>query len=49
MKSTRKGIAVLLLAGMVCGLCACGKKEPIRIASKPMTEQYILTDRKSVV
>lgn len=29
---------------MVWGLCACGKKEPVKIASKPMTEQYILTE-----
>ena len=44
MKNLKKKLAVLILAGMVCGLCACGKKEPIRIASKPMTEQYILTE-----
>ena len=47
MKSTKrikKGIAVLALAGMVCGLGACGEKETIKIASKPMTEQYILTE-----
>ena len=47
MKNTnriKKGIAVLALAGMVCGLGACGEKETIKIASKPMTEQYILTE-----
>lgn len=40
----KKGIAALLLACMAIGLSACGKQEPIRIASKPMTEQYILTE-----
>lgn len=40
----KKGIVVLALIGMACGLCACGKKETIKIASKPMTEQYILTE-----
>lgn len=29
---------------MALGLTACGGKEPIKIASKPMTEQYILTE-----
>ena len=32
------------MAWIVLGLSACGKQEPIRIASKPMTEQYILTE-----
>ena len=40
----KKGIALLLLCGMVSGICGCGKKEAIKIASKPMTEQYILTE-----
>lgn len=40
----KKTVSVLLLTCMVCGLCACGKKEPVKIASKPMTEQYILTE-----
>lgn len=40
----KKGIAALLLACMAIGLSACGKQEPIKIASKPMTEQYILTE-----
>lgn len=40
----KKRIATLLLACMAIGLSACGKQEPIRIASKPMTEQYILTE-----
>lgn len=40
----KRGITLLLLAGMILGICACGKKESIKIASKPMTEQYILTE-----
>ena len=32
----------MLLAALF--MCACGKKESIQIASKPMTEQYILTE-----
>lgn len=40
----KKRITFLLLAGMVLALSACGKKEPVKIASKPMTEQYILTE-----
>lgn len=40
----KKGVFALLLTCMVCALSACGKKEPIKIASKPMTEQYILTE-----
>ncbi|MDE7404316.1 MAG: glycine/betaine ABC transporter substrate-binding protein [Lachnospiraceae bacterium] len=40
----KRGITLLLLAGMLLGVCACGKKESIKIASKPMTEQYILTE-----
>ena len=44
MKYMKRGITLLLLAGMILGICACGKKESIKIASKPMTEQYILTD-----
>lgn len=44
MKFKKRITAVFLLACMVFGLSACGKKEPVRIASKPMTEQYILTE-----
>lgn len=40
----KKKIFALLLTCMICALSACGKKEPIKIASKPMTEQYILTE-----
>ena len=40
----KKKITLLLLVCLVLGLSACGKKEPIKIASKPMTEQYILTE-----
>ena len=40
----RKRITFLLVAGMMLILSACGKKEPVKIASKPMTEQYILTE-----
>lgn len=44
MKYMKRGITLLLLGGMILGICACGKKESIKIASKPMTEQYILTE-----
>lgn len=40
----KKGITFLVLLCMVLGLTACGKQEAIKIASKPMTEQYILTE-----
>lgn len=40
----KKRIAFLLMVCMTVILCACGKKEPVKIASKPMTEQYILTE-----
>lgn len=40
----KKRITFLLVACMALVLCACGKKEPVKIASKPMTEQYILTE-----
>lgn len=33
-----------LTAALLLGLCGCGKKETIHIASKPMTESYILTE-----
>lgn len=40
----KKKIVFLLVVCMTLILCACGKKEPVKIASKPMTEQYILTE-----
>ena len=43
MKKNRIFLAAVLLA--IGTLAGCGKeKEPVRIASKPMTEQYILTE-----
>ncbi len=33
-----------VLAAMVLGMSACGGKKTLKIASKPMTEQYILTE-----
>lgn len=44
MKNTKRGMTFLLLAAGAIFMCACGKKESIKIASKPMTEQYILTE-----
>ena len=44
MKHIKKGILGLVIIGMLFGLCACGEKGTIKIASKPMTEQYILTE-----
>ena len=38
-KNAKKGILFLVTAVMLLGICGCGK-----IASKPMTEQYILTE-----
>ena len=35
---------MFLVVAMMSGLCGCGEKKVIRIASKPMTEQYILTE-----
>lgn len=43
-RKKKKQIAVLLTIGLFLALIACGKKETIHIASKPMTEQYILTE-----
>lgn len=40
----KKGIIGLLFAGMIISMCACGEKGTVKIASKPMTEQYILTE-----
>lgn len=39
-----RGMVLLVLAVMIGSLCACGEKKTIQIASKPMTEQYILTE-----
>ncbi len=39
-----KGILFVLLAVLALGAWGCGGKKPIKIASKPMTEQYILTE-----
>lgn len=43
-KNLKNRVTIFLLACMTLVLSACGKQEPIRIASKPMTEQYILTE-----
>ena len=43
-KNAKKGILFLVTAVMLLGICGCGKKEAIKNASKPMTEQYILTE-----
>lgn len=45
MKSTKHLAAVVIAGCMVLSMAGCGKKEEvIHIASKPMTEQYILTE-----
>lgn len=44
MKQMKKKIVCILLVCMVFGAAGCGKKEAVKIASKPMTEQYILTE-----
>lgn len=43
-KMKKKGIICLVLTVMLLGVCGCGEKGAIKIASKPMTEQYILTE-----
>lgn len=43
-KITRMTITVLLTVGMIFAVTGCAGKQVIRIASKPMTEQYILTE-----
>lgn len=43
MKKIKKLMPIILL-GMILVLSACGSKETIHIASKPMTEQYVLTE-----
>lgn len=47
MRTWKKAVTAALLGAMaVTSLAACGKKEQgvIKIASKPMTEQYVLTE-----
>lgn len=44
MNYLRKGILILLMTGILFGISGCGEKKTIKIASKPMTEQYILTE-----
>ena len=45
-KNMKRKLALFLTAALAIGtLAGCGKeKEPIKIASKPMTEQYVLTE-----
>lgn len=40
----KRGTVFLLLAAMVFGMSGCAGKKALKIASKPMTEQYILTE-----
>ena len=44
MRHLKKGMIFLLLAVMALGMSGCGGKKALKIASKPMTEQYILTE-----
>lgn len=44
MRYVKKGFVFLLLATLALGMSACGGKKTLKIASKPMTEQYILTE-----
>ena len=44
MKQMKKAIVSLIVLCMMLGMTGCGKKDTIKIASKPMTEQYILTE-----
>lgn len=44
MRKIKRMVVLLLAVCMVIGMTACGEKKVIRIASKPMTEQYILTE-----
>lgn len=47
MKKVKRSIVLFLALGMMVSLFAltgCGEKAAIQIASKPMTEQYILTE-----
>ncbi len=44
MKRMKRGSILLILMGVMMIFAGCGKKGTIKIASKPMTEQYILTE-----
>ena len=44
MKQMKKAIVSLIVLCMMLGMTGCGKKDTIKIESKPMTEQYILTE-----
>ncbi len=44
MRHLKRGMIAVLLVCMALGMGACGEKKVIKIASKPMTEQYILTE-----
>ena len=44
MKQMKKGSFLLIFVAAVLLLGGCGEKGTIKIASKPMTEQYILTE-----
>ena len=43
-RNLKKVFVLFLVVAMMSGLCGCGEKKVIHIASKPMTEQYILTE-----
>ena len=40
----KRMFVLLMVMAMMSGLCGCGAEKVIHIASKPMTEQYILTE-----
>lgn len=44
MKQMKKGCMLLLILAATLAIGGCGEKGTIKIASKPMTEQYILTE-----
>ena len=44
MKRMKRGSILLILMGVMMIFAGCGEKGTIKIASKPMTEQYILTE-----
>lgn len=44
MRKLQKVMLILCMVCMTVCMTACGEKKIIRIASKPMTEQYILTE-----
>ena len=43
-RNLKRMFVLLMMMAMMSGLCGCGAKKVIHIASKPMTEQYILTE-----